>query len=335
MCVIPILIAATIVAIYLFTRTTKGLPKEGRSLYLATLVVEQACVITRGMIGGLLIPIILMPVWLVMLVVFGIAYLVTKQWAIMATGLTVGLVIDGIAVLIFAIGPVVWSGLHVMGLIGSSRFDRWVMKARKSLSDREKHTLVQALGQIPNVGALKMFSGVFVMASWHTERFEVIGTDLFLAKCLLHDSRKYLPAVLAHALGWVNTADGRLVMALRRLVVAPVYLLSWALNETAPGNMIMRSVGSQGYVGFITVSILNGMLALSGGGWGAYLLTPWWSKYWNEVAAYRHDAFAKAIGQKQGMIDYLEHHSLFTVATPYSLFAEESDVEMRIDALMK
>ena len=106
-------------------------------------------------------------------------------------------------------------------------------------------------------------------------------------------------------------------MALRRLVVAPVYLLSWALNETAPGNMIYARTYTRVRGGSSTVSVLNGILALSGGGWGAYLLTPWWSKYW-ERASYRHDAFAKALGQGQGMIDYLEHHSLFTVATPYS-----------------
>ena len=42
-----------------------------------------------------------------------------------------------------------------------------------------------------------MFSGVFVMPSWHTERLEVIGTDLFVAKCLLHQRGKASHAILA------------------------------------------------------------------------------------------------------------------------------------------
>lgn len=334
MCLLPILLIFVPLAVFFFIRRVKDVSREGRSLYLATLFVEQACVLTRGIIAFLVGPALLMPVWLILAVVAGLVFLITKQFAAITTAVMIGLVILGIFALFCAIGPVVWSMLHIMGLTGSSKFDRWVMKARTTLSDREREALVNALLQIPNATSVKMFSNVYVMASWHTERFEVIGTDLYLAKKLLHGSQ-HLPAVLAHALGWVNSGDGRMVIALRRLVVPPMYLISWALNETAPGNMIMHLASGGGYAGFIATSILNAALALSGGGWGAYLLNPWWNKYWNNEAVYRHDAFAKALGQKQGLIAYLEHQSLFTVATPYTLFSEDADPEMRIDALMK
>jgi len=334
MCLTFGVLVAVLIAIAIFTRRIKDLSPEGRSLFLATLVVEQACVFTRLIIASLLGPALLMPIWFALFIVAGVLFLVTKHLAVMWGALLVGGFILGIFALICALGPVIWAMLHIMGLTGSGKFDRWAMKARTKLSAREKNELILALSQFASFPNLKVFSNVYVMSSWTPLRFEVIGTDLYIAKALLHGS-PHLTAVLAHALGWINAgADGRLVAALRRLVVPPIYILSWCLNDTAPGNMVLRLAQGNTYVGFIATSIVNGMLALAGGGWGSYLLTPWWSKYWDS-ARYRHDAFAKALGQKQGMIDYLEHASFYSVPTPYILFPEEADMELRIDELMK
>ena len=120
--------------------STKGLPKEGRSLYLATLVVEQACVLTRCLIGSnLSFPSSSMPLWFLIFAVVG--YSLPRNQAVGDYG---NRFVRGKCDCRYLYPhlchwPCCLEGAPRHGFNRQfQRFDRWAMKARKSLSEREK-----------------------------------------------------------------------------------------------------------------------------------------------------------------------------------------------------
>jgi hypothetical protein len=79
--------------------------------------------------------------------------------------------------------------------------------------------------------------------------------------------------------------------------------------------------------------LFNLFLAVAGGGMGLLLLNMPWTCFWGE-RDYHADAFAATLGQAQPLIEHLDKHQRFDVATSYAI-SPLLYKELRIDELMK
>lgn len=356
-------------ATLLFFWQTRGLPKWTRLIYGATVILEMPAVFLRFIFGGLFGFLLVIPM---AVIVGGILTLILSVLGIptripaalppqnafpgaVIPSLRTLTVIGGIGATIAAfflgfvlvtalsvsIGPLIWSLLHLIfpGLPGGGWYTRWSLGARIP-SQREKLNYERALAAV-RARTRKNFtvpSHMFVMEGMKEQAF-VIGTVIYISKMALHpmpgsdDPSRHLEALLAHTLGYVNSANGRLILALRRLVVPPMYLLSYFAGETAPGNFMIRfAAGMAGASGAVTVWIISFVLSLAGGGVGELLLSPFWGGLFGR-AIYSCDDWAAEAGYAQELIDYLEFHDgLFDIAVPY-LLRPRVFAELRIDRL--
>jgi hypothetical protein len=73
--------------------------------------------------------------------------------------------------------------------------------------------------------------------------------------------------------------DARLMLALRRLVITPMYFLSSSLGQLAPGlvSVVARMAEADTYIVSVVTWLLHLFLAAAGGGMGLLLLTLPWS----------------------------------------------------------
>lgn len=349
-CLIGLVVITPPVMLAGFLVRTRGLNARAKLLYLATLVLELPGVAARAIIAVLITPIVLTPVWVLfgfIVLVLGLIALITGEVAGRDIGTNllvsiggglwgfasaISLVLGFGFVSLMSWGPLLWSFANLLGLRGGNRFTPWALGARRP-SDRERDAIVQALTTI-RTRAQRHIQGP---SHWYVidaieERAFVIGTTLYVTRQLLRS--KHLTALLAHELGFVNAISGRMVLALRRLVVPPIYLLSYALRQLAPGNLPITSTStSGGYAAAVTAWVVSALLAAAGGGLGEFVLYPLWVGFWR-TQVYEADRFAAELGFAQGLIDYLEQHEFFDVAVPY-FFTPEPYVELRIDELMR
>jgi hypothetical protein len=112
-------------------------------------------------------------------------------------------------------------------------------------------------------------------------------------------------------------------------------LLSSSLGQLAPGivTFAARVSGTDGYVASVTTWIINLVLAAADGGMELLLLNMPWRWYWRE-RDYKADMFAAQLGQAQPLIEYLDKHQGFDVATPFYM-SPQPYTELRIDELAK
>lgn len=196
-----------------------------------------------------------------------------------------------------ALSPVIASVLTLTVLPGGYGLTRLELGARKA-EVWEREALLGALQELVETAP----SGTNKPSRWLILPDEidpnafVVGTTIYVHSCLF--GTPYLLPVLAHELGHLNHGDGRLVLALRRLVPPP--LSYWKFEP-----------GEGGYPPW--------QLKLFGGGLGLSMMTPFWNRYWQkrELLA---DRFAFECGQAPGLIDLLEHYQFFDVAVPFHAF---------------
>ncbi len=142
--------------------------------------------------------------------------------------------------------------------------------------------------------------------------------------------------MLAHNLGHLNTLDGRLTIALRRLVLPPVYIVSKNAGLVAPGASQIGGVVAGAAGGCLVngiVWLISLLLSLAGGGFGVMLLSPLWTPYWR-LRDYEADQFAARLGQGANLIEYLKNHQVLDVPVPY-IGPVQPYSELRIDHLMQ
>lgn len=239
-----------------------------------------------------------------------------------------------VPVLLLAAFPLVLSILSATVLPGGSLLTRFALGARTA-SKREREAIQAALSQIGakiNLSHIKSPSNWFVIDS-PTPNAYVVGTTLYVTRELLRND--HLTAVVAHELGHINSYDGRMVMALRRLVIPPVHYLSQLIRQPAPGNMVMIVAPDplQAYIQITQVWLFSLFLSLVGGGFGLWALSPLWIWYWRK-REYNADEFAAYLGFGSELIEYLEEYQFFDVATPYFL-SSHPYTELRIDRLQQ
>lgn len=232
-------------------------------------------------------------------------------------------------------GPLVFALLTLLFLPGGFLLTRFTLGARKP-SIREKEliyaTLDEAIQADPTVRAPSAF---YIIDNFDPNAY-TIGTTLYLHSGLLSEQTSGIHrlGVIAHHLGHRNSLDGRLTLALRRLVIYPVYFLSRSLGTVAPGSFVY-SIGrgdAKGCLAGTLVLFVSLFLALAGGGLGTLLLNPVWAAYWRK-REFVADQFAQHLQLGGPLLEYLKQHTLQDTATPFFLNPTPSN-ELRIDRLL-
>lgn len=242
---------------------------------------------------------------------------------------------------------VLWGGLIIAAIValwpfaasllaseraGGFLFTRFMLGARDP-SRREREAVVAAFAHIEENADGEIVSPTeWFVVDENMPNAYTIGTTLYLSRELIRSP--HLAAVLAHEFGHVNNGDGQMTLALRRLVLPPVYLLSQASSQVAPGNVtvIVTDNTMSAYLQIAGVWLLSFLLSMAGGGFGLWLLNPLWVWFWRQ-REYEADLFAARCGFARELIEHLEQHQYFDVATPYFL-SSHPYTELRIDRLL-
>lgn len=232
-------------------------------------------------------------------------------------------------------GPLVLS-LASFILRGGNIFRRYSLGARVP-STREHEAVKNAIDLLidsaPQGLKLRMMQDFFILDSPDIQQqATVIGSTVYFTRGLVRAQNNLL-AALAHSLGHLNSLDGKLTLALRRLVLPPVYLLSRALKQLAPGVVKVgaSAAGPAGCLAGGVFFLCSAFLSLAGGGFGVFVLSPLWAWYWQQ-RTFAADAFAADLGQSGNLITYLETFQGSEGAVPY-LLSETPAAELRIDRL--
>jgi hypothetical protein len=147
---------------------------------------------------------------------------------------------------------------------------------------------------------------------------------------------EYLPAVIAHELGHLNSSDGNLTAALNRLVVNSP---PWA-EDKEPQRQRLEIKGDERLALTITfVGLLlwlgRKLLVFAKGGFALRLLAPFWGAYWRE-REYLADAYAVKLGQGAALAEFLEVNALaHDYPVPFIWLTEHTHppTELRLDRL--
>lgn len=227
---------------------------------------------------------------------------------------------------VLAFGPLVWSVAALVGIPSGGTLTRWEFGARRP-SEREREAIEAALDLLvrPKVRRPRR---VYVIDA-PTINAHVVGTTLYVERGLI--TAPDLPAVLAHELGHVNSLDGRLIHATRRLMVPGTLLLGRLGMNTALVSMAFHPLGQVGGCGCGTFYLAM-LLGCLGGGNTWLLLGPLWTRYWRQ-REYQADAYAARLGQARPLADALQWQQVHDFATPWQRGRTHPYTEQRIERL--
>lgn len=229
---------------------------------------------------------------------------------------------------VLAFGPLVWSLAALVGIPSGGTLTRLELGARTP-SERERTAIEAALDLLirPRVRRPRR---VYVIDA-PTINAHVVGTTLYVERGLI--AAPDLPAVLAHELGHLNSLDGRLTHATRRLMFPGTLLLGrlGVINAALSMNYHpLGKVSGCGCVGFYLALIIGYL-----GGVGTWLLLgPLWTRYWRQ-REYQADAYAARLGQAGPLADALEDQVFHDVATPWQRGRTHPYTEQRIERLQQ
>jgi Zn-dependent protease with chaperone function len=200
-------------------------------------------------------------------------------------------------------------GISILTLVFP--YGTWLWQAScggRTPSARERATYEQTLRELlagnPRVRGPRMW----FVTDRDDLRAAVYADSLMVTRGLL--SSPWLPAVLAHELGHVNSSDGVLTAALHRLTTPPrrELALPWrAVSFFATGEA------------------------------ASWLLRLPWAHYWRE-REFAADAFTARLGQGQAFAEFLQTSALeHDLPVPFSWLSEHShpSTEHRIDLLLQ
>jgi Zn-dependent protease with chaperone function len=178
----------------------------------------------------------------------------------------------------------------------------------------------------------------------------VCGDTLMLSRALLE--MDHLPAVLAHELGHLGSPDGRLTAALNRLVFfsLPFGKATTGARANTPathgrhgeheGDRQMRwspdpVINEVLDLTWRTCRLLFKATLLAKGGFGLWITSPLWGRYWRQ-REYAADLYAAHLGQADEFADLLEVHALIHDRPMPFIWLTDTDhdfTELRIDRL--
>lgn len=217
---------------------------------------------------------------------------------------------------------------------GGGYLTRFVLGARQ-MSIREKGTIYAALDEIAGRAKkpVKGFSAVYILDT-PFDQVNLIGTTLYISSGAVQSES--LRVLLAHEIGHLDNDDGRIVLALRRMVFLPFQLFlsgvrRYSTNAANPKPELKEFEAMEVFY-FLMNKLLFVLCALWGGGLGVWLTSWHWAKFFRETD-YRADAFVASLGYKDELIEYLEQGKFYDTAVPY-MAAWHPANELRIDRLM-
>ena len=289
---------------------------SGLLLYLLTVVLEGPVIVVR-----------------VLLVAFvGIV-----------VGLAGGPALSSETWFLIALAPTLWSMFALISPAGSGWWWRQHTGGREP-SQREQLAYQDAVGHLQAYSPDKPLP---LPASWFVVDEQqpdagVCGDSLMLSRGLLEID---VAEVLGHELNHLGSLDGRITLALNRLVIhqAP-------RPPKDPEDPNTEGPGVVDVVGNIhvtpkTIDILTGLvvfswacrkiLSFARGGLALRITAPLWGSYWRE-REYAADAYAASLGQADELADFLQVHALpYDHPIPFiGLTDTDHDfTELRIDKL--
>ncbi len=235
-----------------------------------------------------------------------------------------------------ALIPTGWAIFALLTPVGGGWWWRTNMGGRDP-SEREQSAYEAALEELREQAdePLQEPSGWFVLDTPEPDA-AACGNTLALSRGLF--TTPYLPAVLAHELGHLNTSDGRLTAALNRLLLNSPPRLKEEEQEHVERSFELSSGGRI----LLTVTLIGLFLwvvrkafAFAKGGFGLRITAPFWGSYWRE-REYLADSFAVALGQGDELADFLEIHALVhDHPVPFIWLTEHTHppTELRVDRL--
>jgi Zn-dependent protease with chaperone function len=165
----------------------------------------------------------------------------------------------------------------------------------------------------------------------------VCGDALMLSRGLIESD--FLPAVVAHELGHLNTSDGKLTAAINRLIINPLPLRR---RQKEPGERPGVLAASDRLLLGITffgafIWLTRKVVGFAKGGFALRILAPLWGSYWRK-REYAADRYAAALGQSEELADFLEIRALIhDHPVPLIWLTEHTHppTELRIDKLRR
>jgi Zn-dependent protease with chaperone function len=248
---------------------------------------------------------------------------------------------SGTVLLLIALAPTLWSIFALINPVGSGWWWRQHAGGREP-SQRERLAYEDAVELLQ---AHSPEQPLPLPANWFVlDRNEpdtgVVGNSLLLTRGLLEMD---IAAVLGHELEHLGSLDGRITLALNRLIIHPPKRSTEEEHEQQ-----QQQQQSSGVLVVAEDPVLLAILALRAflwvlrkairfakGGLGLWLATPLWGRYWRG-REYAADHYAAALGQADELADFLEVHVLlYDRPIPYMwLTGTDHDfTELRIDKL--
>jgi Zn-dependent protease with chaperone function len=300
--------------------------KGNVTLVIGTYLLEIFSIIARIVIVGIVGFIINLLLFVVLVVIGALTGNFLQPFAsltqpIFSLAFFSGSALISLLAFLFIFGPFLMSiGMLFFWRGGGNLFTRLALGAR-SLSEKEK----KLVKPVRNLIMTKAPAGtqepefMYVLPAAPSEfNAFTIGKTIYLTSALVRSD--YLAPLLAREICNLNNGNGRLTRALRYLVLLPAYWFASSAGQTAPGTAIrlsrVQSVGGCLVSGLTT--LFSFLLSLSIGGFGLFLLNPFWVWFWRG-RVFETDRFAFACGQGAKLIEYLENHQYLDVATPFFL----------------
>jgi Zn-dependent protease with chaperone function len=217
---------------------------------------------------------------------------------------------------------------------GGGYLTRFVLGARQ-MSTREKDTIYAALLEIAERAErpVKGFSAVYILDT-PFDQVNLIGTTLYISSGAVQSES--LRVILAHEIGHLDNDDGRIVLALRRMVFVPFQFFlagvrKYSTNAANP-KPELKEFEAMAVFFFLMNKLIFVLCALWGGGLGVWLTSWHWAKFFRETD-YKADVFVASLGYKDQLIEYLEQGKFYDTAVPY-MAAWHPANELRIDRLL-
>mgnify|MGYP001209359996 CR=1 FL=1 len=205
-------------------------------------------------------------------------------------------------------------------IAGGGFLTRFVLGARPA-STREREQIHEVLKDIAQRAKreVKGFSAIYILDN-PFEQVNLIGTTLYISSGAVRSDN--LRVNLAHEIAHLDSGDGRMVLALRRLVFLPFQLFlsgvrNFSTNKPNPKPELKEFEAMEVYY-YLMNKMIFFWCALLGGGIGVWLTSWQWARFFRD-ADYRADAFVASLDLKDQMIEYLEQGKFYDAAVPYLL----------------
>ncbi|MFI4992435.1 MAG: M48 family metalloprotease [Solirubrobacterales bacterium] len=250
-----------------------------------------------------------------------------------------GPAISGNVLLLIALAPTLWSVFALISPVGSGWWWRQHLGGREP-SQREQLAYQDAVEHLQ----AKSLEPLPLPASWFVLDLNepdtgVVGNALMLSRGLLEMS---VAALLGHELRHLGSLDGRITLALNRLIMFPP-------KKTAEEHQEQRQQQPRSDVHVVAEDpviwailalraflwIIRKAIRFAKGGLGLWLTIPLWGRYWR-AREYAADHYAATLGQADELADFLEVHALLYDRPIPHMWLTDTDhdfTELRIDKL--